>query len=49
MSIQIFIFIMGIIVSVMVISGLYALVPKQMRPPEEVYYRKTGEKEGVKI
>lgn len=40
---QIFIFIVGLLVMVMVVGGLYALVPKELRPPDKVYYRKDGE------
>lgn len=40
---QIFIFIVGLIVMVMVVGGLYALVPKEIGPPDKVLYRKDGE------
>ncbi|CAN5656117.1 hypothetical protein BH20ACI4_BH20ACI4_03400 [soil metagenome] len=39
---QIFIFIVGLIVMVMVIGGLYALVPKEISTPDKVIYRKDG-------
>lgn len=37
---QIFIFIVGLIVTVMVIGGLYALVPREISPPKKIFYRK---------
>lgn len=46
---MIFIFIVGLCVSIMVVFGIFSLVPGEMRPPEEVYYRKSGEEKGVKI
>lgn len=39
---QIFIFVVGLIVMVMLIGGLYALVPKEIRGPDKVIYRKDG-------
>ncbi len=43
---QIFIFAVGLCVSIMVIYGIFSLVPGQMRPPETVTYRKSGEEIG---
>lgn len=46
---MLFIFIVGLCVSIMVVYGIFSLVPGEMRPPQEVYYRKTGEKKGLKL
>ena len=43
MNIQIIIFVIGLIVMIMVVAGLYALVPKEISPPDKVFYRKDGE------
>ena len=41
--VEIFIFIVGLCVSIMVVFGVFSLVPGQIRPPDEVVYRKDGE------
>lgn len=41
---HIFIFIMGLLVSTMVVYGLFSMVPGQMRPPDEVVYHGSKEK-----
>ena len=46
---EIFIFIVGLFVTVMVIYGIFSLVPGEMRPPEKVIYREAGERIGSKI
>lgn len=38
-----FIFAVGLCVSVMVIYGIFSLVPREMRPPEKVIYREGSE------
>ena len=43
---EIFIFIVGLCVSIMVVFGIFSLVPGQIRPPDEVIYRKNGERIG---
>ncbi len=43
---QIFIFAVGLCVSIMVIYGIFSLVPREFRAPEKVVYRKDGEQIG---
>ena len=37
-----FIFAVGFFVTLMVIYGIFSLVPREIRPPERDIYRKTG-------
>ena len=41
-GIQIFIFLVGVVVMTMVIGALYALIPSEIRSPEEVGYGSSG-------
>lgn len=41
---QIFIFAVGFFVSLMVVYGIFSLVPGEMRPPDEVVYRGSADK-----
>ena len=43
---QIFIFSVGLCVSIMVIYGIFSLVPRELRPPEKIVYRKDSEQIG---
>ncbi len=43
---NLFIFAVGLCVSIMVIYGIFSLVPREIRPPESVTYRKAGEEIG---
>ncbi|MEP6902566.1 MAG: hypothetical protein ABJA66_12495 [Actinomycetota bacterium] len=43
---QIFIFAVGLCVSIMVIYGIFSLVPGEIRAPEKVVYRKANEEIG---
>lgn len=45
-TVEIFVFIVGLGVTVMVIYGIFSLVPQEMRSPDEVVYRKSGKKIG---
>lgn len=44
-GIQIFIFLVGVIVLTMVIAALYALIPAEISGPDEVGYSSSGDKE----
>jgi hypothetical protein len=41
---QTFIFAVGFFVSLMVVYGLFSLVPREIRPPDEVVYYGSSEK-----